>query len=67
MGNSFSDISTTLVNDFIASHSLSQPSKISRADDPILTAQLISVKTRSLNARFYVSNKIYTQLFKYDF
>ena len=29
--------------------------------------KLISVKTRSLNARFYLSNKIYTQLFKIDF
>ena len=31
-----SDISTTLVNDLIASHSLSQSPPISRADDHIL-------------------------------
>ena len=34
--NSFSDISTTLAKDFIASHSLSQSPQISRVDDPIL-------------------------------
>ena len=32
-----------------------------------ISGLLISVKTRSLNARFSVSNKIYTQLFKSDF
>ena len=34
--NFFSDISTTLAKDFIASHSLSQSPQISRVDDPIL-------------------------------
>ena len=36
--NSFSDISTTMTKDFIASHSLSQSRQILRADDPILIA-----------------------------
>ena len=39
IGNSFSDISTTLAKDFIASHSLSQYPQISRVDDPILITQ----------------------------
>ena len=37
--NSFSDISTTLAKDFIASHSLSQSSQVPRAYDPILITQ----------------------------
>ena len=37
--NSFLDISTTLAEDFIASHSLSQSPQIPRVDDPILTTQ----------------------------
>ena len=37
--NSFFDISTTLTEDFIASHSLSQSPQIPRVDDPILTTQ----------------------------
>ena len=37
--NSFFDISTTLVKDFIASHSLSQSPQIPRVDDPILITQ----------------------------
>ena len=37
--NSFFDISTTLAKDFIASHSLSQSSQISRVHDLILTTQ----------------------------
>ena len=37
--NSFSDISTTLTKDFIASHSLSQSPQILRVDDPILITQ----------------------------
>ena len=40
--NSFSDISTTLAKDFIASHSLSQPPQIPRVDDPILITQSFS-------------------------
>ena len=39
IGNFFSDIFTTLGNDFIASHSLSQSPQIPRADDPILITQ----------------------------
>ena len=37
--NSFSDISTNLAKDFIASHSLSQSPQIPRVDDPILITQ----------------------------
>ena len=37
--NSFSDNSTTLAKDFIASHSLSQSPQIPRVDDPILITQ----------------------------
>ena len=37
--NSFFDISTTLVKDYIASHSLSQSPQILRVDDPILITQ----------------------------
>ena len=37
--NSFSDISTTMANDFIASYSLSQSPQIPRVDDPILITQ----------------------------
>ena len=40
IGNSFSDISTTLAKDFIVSHSLSQSPQILRVDDPILITQL---------------------------
>ena len=40
IGNSFSDISTTLAKDFIVSHSLSQSPQIPRVDDPILITQL---------------------------
>ena len=40
--NSFSDISTTLAKDFIASYSLSQSPQIQRVDDPILITQLSS-------------------------
>ena len=40
IGNSFSDISTTLAKDFIVFHSLSQSPQILRADDPILITQL---------------------------
>ena len=40
IGNSFFDISIILAKDVIASHSLSQSSQISRADDPILITQL---------------------------
>ena len=39
IGNSFSDISTTLAKDFIASHSLSKSPQILRVDDPILITQ----------------------------
>ena len=39
IGNSLSDISTTLAKDFIASHSLRQSPQIPRADDPILIIQ----------------------------
>ena len=39
IGNSFSDISTTLAKDFLASHSLSQSPQILRADDPIFITQ----------------------------
>ena len=39
IGNSFSDIFTTLAKDFITSHSLSQSPQILRADDPILITQ----------------------------
>ena len=39
IGNSFSDISTSLVNDFITSYSLSESPQIARADDPILITQ----------------------------
>ena len=39
IGNSFSDIFTTLAKDFIASHSLSQYPQILRVDDPILITQ----------------------------
>ena len=39
MGNPFSDISTTLAKDLIASHSLSQSPQILRVDDPIVTTQ----------------------------
>ena len=37
--NSFFDISTTLANNFIASHSLSQSPQVPRVDDPILITQ----------------------------
>ena len=39
IGNFFSDISTTLATDFIASHSLSHFPQIPRVDDPILITQ----------------------------
>ena len=39
IGNSFSDISTTLAKDFFTSHSLSQSSQILRVDDLILITQ----------------------------
>ena len=39
IGNSFSDISTTLAKDFIASHSSSQSPEIARVDEPILTTK----------------------------
>ena len=39
IGNSFSDISTTLAKDFMTSHFLSQSPQIQRADDPILITQ----------------------------
>ena len=39
IGNSFSDISTTLAKTFIASHSLSQSPQILRVDNPILITQ----------------------------
>ena len=42
IGNSFSDISTTLAKDFVASHSLSQSPQILKVDDPILITQLSS-------------------------
>ena len=42
IGNSFSDIYTTLAKDFIASHSLSQSPQIPRVDNPILITQLSS-------------------------
>ena len=42
IGNSFSDISTTLAKDFIASHFLSQSPQIPRVDDPILITQSAS-------------------------
>ena len=41
--NSFFDISTTFVKDFIASHSLSQSPQIPRVDDLILITQSSSV------------------------
>ena len=37
IGNSFSDISSTLAKDFIESHSLSQSPQILRVNDPILS------------------------------
>ena len=37
--NSFSNISTTLTNDFITSHFVSQSPQISSSGDPILTTQ----------------------------
>ena len=37
--NYFSDISTILAKDFIASHSLSQSPQILRVDDPIVITQ----------------------------
>ena len=40
---------------------------LSEVDTASCVAKLISVKMRLLNARFYVSNKIYTQLFKSGF
>ena len=39
IGNSFSNISTALAKDFIASHSLSQSPQLRRANDPILITQ----------------------------
>ena len=39
IGNSFSDNSTTLAKDFLASHSLSQSPQILRADDLIFITQ----------------------------
>ena len=39
IGNSFSDIFTTLAKDFIESYSLSQSPQIPRVDDPILITQ----------------------------
>ena len=39
IGNSFSDISTVLAKDFIASHSFSQSPQIPKVDDPILITQ----------------------------
>ena len=39
IGNSFSDIFTTLDKDFIASHSLSQSPQIPRVDDLMLITQ----------------------------
>ena len=42
IGNYFSNISTTLAKDCVASHSLSQSSQILRVDDPILITQSYS-------------------------
>ena len=39
IGNSFSDMFTTLAKHFIVTHSLSQSPQILRADDPVLTTQ----------------------------
>ena len=39
IGNSFSDISTTLAHDFIVSRSMSQSPQIPRVDDSILITQ----------------------------